>query len=232
MSDDGLRTLLAGLKAKRGYLLPHHGLMAVTAPNLLAAYDAAYTAMALDDRVLSHHDREFVWLGVLIATSEEIATHHLEKLRKAGGTDAEVRSCMALSATVCGFRAYRFVDAHWTQHLPGIDPKAEWGRAMLRAGEGAEERLLHMTACAIQVCNGDWTGLRWQLAQAYAAGIDEVELAEAISLTMFPASVPNFVTAAQVWMTMIREGELQASEPFRDWAMMSGQGGHGVSADD
>lgn len=231
MSDDDLATRLEGLRTKRGYLLPHHGLMAVTAPDLLAAYDATYTALALDDRILSHHDREFVWLGILIATKEEIATHHIEKFLKAGGTNEEMRACLRLSAAVCGFRAYGFIDAHWRTYLPGIDVKAEWADAVLRAGEGAEPRLIHMTACAMLVSNGAWEGYRWQLRQAYAAKVDERELAEAVSLTMFPASVPFFVTAAQVWMEMIRSGDLDASPAFRNWAMLSGQGGHGRSDD-
>jgi hypothetical protein len=44
---------------------------------------------------------------------------------------------------------------------------------------------------------------------------------------MFPASVPYFVTAAKVWLAMIRAGELDASPAFREWAMLSGQEGHG-----
>ena len=36
--------LLSVLRVKRRYLLPHHGLMAVAAPELLTAYDATYTA--------------------------------------------------------------------------------------------------------------------------------------------------------------------------------------------
>ncbi len=80
--DIGAR--LQALKAKRGYLLPHHGLMAVTSEKLLAAYDAAYTALALDMRVLNVHDREFVWLAILIATDEALATHHIPKFQKAG----------------------------------------------------------------------------------------------------------------------------------------------------
>ena len=31
---------LAELKTKRGYLLPHHGLLAISSPALLTAYDA------------------------------------------------------------------------------------------------------------------------------------------------------------------------------------------------
>lgn len=227
MSEDGLAERLAAIKAKRGYLLPHHGLMAVTAPGLMAAYDAAYTELALNDRLLSHHDREFVWLGILIATREEIATHHIEKFRKAGGSDAELSAVLRLSAAVCGFRAYGFVADHWRAHVAPVDPEAEWAEAVVRAGDGAEARLVHMTAAAMQVANGAWDGFRWQLRQAYAAGVDEAELAEAVSLTMFPASVPYFVTAAKVWMEMIRAGELAASPAFREWATMTGQGGHG-----
>lgn len=225
--DEDLAARLAGLKAKRGYLLPHHGLMAVTAPRLLAAYDAAYTALALEDRRLDHHDREFVWLGILIATKEEIATHHIEKFRKAGGSDGELRAVLRLSAALCGFRAYGFVADHWRAHFPGIDPEAEWADTVRRAGEGAEPRLVQMTAAAMQVANGAWDGFRWQLRQAYAAGVDERDLAEAVSLTMFPASVPFFVTAAKVWLEMIRAGELDASPAFREWAMLAGQEGHG-----
>lgn len=226
MNDD-LTERLAGLRAKRGYLLPHHGLMAVTAPRLLAAYDAAYTALALEDRVLSHHNREFVWLGILIATREEIATHHIEKFHAAGGTDAETRALLRVAAAVCGFRAYGFVAARWAAHLPGLTPEADWAEALHRAGDGAEARLVHMAACAMQVANGEWEGFRWQLRAAYAAGVPEPELAEAVSLTMFPASVPFFVTAAQVWLEMIRAGDLDASPAFRAWAGMTGQAGHG-----
>jgi alkylhydroperoxidase/carboxymuconolactone decarboxylase family protein YurZ len=222
-----LATRLAVVKKKRGYLLPHHGLMAVSAPRLLEAYDATYTALALDDRRLSHHDREFVWLGILIATKEEIATHHIEKFCNAGGTDAELRAVLRLSAAVCGFRAYGFVADHWRAHFPGIDPEAEWAEAVRRAGDGAEPRLVRMTAAAMHVANGAWDGFRWELRQAYEAGVDERDLAEAVSLTMFPASVPYFVTAAKVWLEMIRAGELDASPAFREWAMLSGQEGHG-----
>lgn len=227
MSDDDLTRKLTALRDKRGYLLPHHGLLALTAPSLLTAYDAAYTALALDDRVLSHHDREFVWLSILIATDEEIATHHIAKFRAAGGTDDEIRAAVSLTATVCGFRAYRFASHDWAAHLGNIDFRADWNRAVLAAGQGAEPRLCHLAACAVQVCNARWHGLRWQLAHAYAATVPEAELAEAISLTMFPGSVPHFVTAAGIWKDMIAAGDLPGSDAFRIWADMPGQGGRG-----
>ena len=77
MTPDELSRRLAPIQAKRGYLLPHHGLLAVTSPNLLQAYDQLYTAIALDPKTLSVRDRELVWLAVLIATDEALATHHI-----------------------------------------------------------------------------------------------------------------------------------------------------------
>ena len=229
-TPETLTERLAQVHARRGYLLPHHGLMALTAPRLLEAYDATYGALALDDRVLSHHDREFVWLAILIATDEAIATHHIPKFLNAGGTAAEIEAIMALTAATCGFRAYGFVQAHWRPHMPGIEPEALWQAALGRAGAGAEARLVQLAAMAVQACNAEWTGLGWQLRAAYAAGVPEAEMAEALSLTMFPGSVPHFVEAARVWREMIVAGDLPASDAFRAWAFLSGQEGHGGSA--
>lgn len=225
-TPEDLAARLADVRAKRGYLLPHHGLMALTAPDLLQAYDAAYTALALADRVLSHHDREFVWLAILIATDEAIATHHIPKFRAAGGTAAEIRAVLSVTSTVCGFRAFRFVKDHWAAHFPELELEEDWRFCVERAGQGAEPRLVHMAATAVQVCNGAWDGLEWQIRAAYAAAVPEADLAEAISLTMFPGSVPYFVEAAKIWRELILRDEVPASPAFRSWAELTGQEGH------
>ena len=67
--------VLRSLHEKRGYLLPHHGLLAISSPKLLDAYDATYTHMTLTDRVLSLYEKEVIWLIILVSTSEAIATH-------------------------------------------------------------------------------------------------------------------------------------------------------------
>ncbi|VVT26688.1 carboxymuconolactone decarboxylase family protein [Rhizobium sp. EC-SD404] len=226
-SPDDLEQQLAGLRDKRGYLLPHHGLMALTAPKLLEAYDAAYTALALDDRILSHHDREFVWLAILIATDEAIATHHIPKFRAAGGTDAEIKAILSVTAFLCGFRAYGFTERHWATHLPEINVEASWDSALHRAGQGADMRLVHLAGLAVQTCNGEWDGLAWQLRAAYRDDVPEFEMAEALSLTMFPGSVPYFVEAARVWRELIVSGSVEASASFKAWANFAGQEGHG-----
>lgn len=220
-----LAELLSGIRAKRGYLLPHHGLMAITAPALLEAYDAAYTQIALADRVLDHHDREFVWLAILIATDEAIATHHIVKFKAAGGTDAEIEVIMTVSALALGFESYRFVNKNWLGHLPGCDPREIYLRALRHAAGNVPMRLVHMATAAIFVCKAGWDALALQIVAAYDAAVPELDLAEAISLTMFPGSVPHFVEAARVWRELIVSNKVTASPAFREWADLSGQGG-------
>lgn len=216
---------LENIRAKRGYLLPHHGLMAITSPRLLDAYDAAYTAMALDDRILSHHDREFVWLAVLIATEEVQATHHIAKFRDAGGSDEEVEVILALAALSLGFGAYRFVDRHWRGHLATIKPHAIYLDTLRGVARDVPMRLIHLAAASVHVCKAAWDALELQIVAAYDAGVPEAELAEAMSLAMFPGSVPHFVEAASVWRGLIAARKVDASPAFREWAAMSGQGG-------
>jgi len=217
---------LRAIRAKRGYLLPHHGLMAVAAPDLLEAYDETYTALTLTERVLSRHDHESVWLAILIATDEALATHHIPKFRKAGGTDAEFGQILSLTAFVLGFPAYRFIDRHWRAHWPDMDLAASYGQAFDAAARGFDPQLAQLCAIAVHTCRGAWDGLEWQLCEAYARQVGETGIAEALSLTMFPGSVPYFVEAAAVWRKLIVDGRVEASDAFRDWAQLSGQGGY------
>jgi alkylhydroperoxidase/carboxymuconolactone decarboxylase family protein YurZ len=224
---EALAARLAAVKARRGYLLPHHGLMALAFPKLLEGYDAAYTAMALDDRVLSHHDREFVWLAVLAATDEALATHHIAKFRAAGGTDAMVGAAFAAAALAIGAEAFDFAATRWGRQLAPFDARGAYLAACRRvAGDEAPMRLVHLAQLAVQVCRAQWLPLRWQIEAAYADAVPEDEVAEALSLAMFPGSIPRFVEACGVWRGMIAEGAVAASARYRAWAEMTGQGGY------
>jgi len=226
MPDNDLPQLLATVRDKRGYLLPHHGLMAASMPRLLETYDTFYTAMTLTPRTLSRHEHEYVWLAILIATDEARATHHLPKFRAAGGTDEELATILALTALAKGCSAYRFVNDHWGPHLPDFDARARYLDAFRQAAADAPRHLAHMAAAAVFTCLGDWQLLAWQICAAYADDLDEAALAEALSLTMFPGSVPHFVEAADVWRNLVLEGRVTASPGFTAWARLSGQGGY------
>lgn len=230
MSDNHLAKLLAAVREKRGYLLPHHGLMAASMPELLTAYDDLYTAMTLTPRQLSRHDHEYVWMAILMATDEARATHHIPKFFDAGGTHEELGSLLALTALARGGAAYCFVEEHWRGHLPEFEPRAHYLNAFRQVAGGAPPRLAHMAAAAVFTCMANWTLFCWQLCAAYEDGVDETEFAEALSLTMFPGSVPYFVEAAGVWRDLILAGRLKASPGFTAWAQLSGQGGYDEAA--
>lgn len=231
MSDSQeLADRLRRLREKRGYLLPHHGLMAISAPGLLDAYDATYSALALEPRVLSRHDHEFVWLATLIATNEALGTHHIARFRAAGGTVAEIESVLGLTALALGVGAYGFVDRHWMAHLTGLEPERAYLAAFRRAVGSTPPRLAHLAATVVHTCRADWQALEWQICAAYADRVPEPELAEALSLTMFPGSVPHFVEAARVWRGLIVADRVSASPDYRAWAALAGQGGYDAAA--
>lgn len=139
----GMERRLAEVRAKRGYLLPHHGMLAIAAPGLLAGYDAAYTALALTPRIMAERPKEFIWLAVLTACDEGIATHHIAKFRNSGGTDAEIELAVRLAAfaegasrspsrhggTTCRpTTARRPIARRWTPCRPAAGSPAGWSR--------------------------------------------------------------------------------------------------------
>lgn len=226
MQQDELDRYLQQVREKRGYLLPHHGLLAISNPRMLAAYDELYTLLALTPGKLTRRDHEFVWMGVLIAMDEILGTHHLKRLHDAGGTDADLAAALAITALAKGCSAYHFVNDHWLPHLPGFAPRDHYLDTFRLVAGDTRLPLAHITACAVHTCTANWPALRWQLEAAYADGVDEHELAEGLSLTMFPGSVPNYVEAAGVWREVIAAGRVQASPEFATWARLSGQGGY------
>ena len=83
-----------------------------------------------------------------------------------------------------------------------------------------------MTACALHTWSGNGRALEWQIEAAYHSGVSESELAEALSLAMFLGCVPYYERLAEVWRQMIVNSAVPASDPFKQWAEISGQGGY------
>ena len=225
---DDVRGKLAQIRAKRGYLLPHHGLLAVAEPTLLEAYDATYTAMTLNERALELRDKEIIWLTILVSTGEAIATHHIDRLKQGGGTQADLEAAIALAAWSDGAPRFEFVEAHWGPHLDSYGPIQAYRRGLdaLLQAQPVEPVVAEMALAAAHQCHRRWFWVREHLRGAYANGCDERALAEALSLAMFPGGVPNFVDACDHWRQLIADGDVEASAPYRAWAEMSGQGGY------
>lgn len=224
--DDDLAASLETVRSKRGYLLAHHGLMALSGNGLLEAYDALYTRLTLTPGHLSRHEHEFVWMAVLTSIDEPLGTHHIPRYLEAGGSREEFAAILAVTALAKGVACYQFVERHWLPHLPAMEPEAAYRDAFERAAAGAPLPLAHMAGAAVHMCQGNFDALAWQIRAAYAAGASEQGLAEALSLAMFPGSVPYFARAAEVWRRLITDGEVEASAAFRAWASLTGQGGY------
>lgn len=225
VSTKSLIERLSAVRAKRGYLLPHHGLLAIADGDMLAAYDQLYSLIAYKQRALSRHDAEFVWLAILIATDEALASHHIKKFRDAGGEAKHIEAAMRLAAIGLGTGAFGFVASHWLPHLPDIDPARAYDRAVKLMAGAVRPRIAHLAMVAVQTCRADWRALEWALIAARRARVPEAEIAEALTLAMFPGSVPYFVEACGVWRKLIAERRVPASAMFRAWADMPGQGG-------
>ena len=70
MTDYDPLAALSDIHAKRGYLLPHHGLMAISDARSAGALRLTLLHACTEERHLSRHAHEFVWLGVLISCEE------------------------------------------------------------------------------------------------------------------------------------------------------------------
>ena len=221
---------LSAVRAKRGYLLPHHGMLAIAAPALLAGYDAAYTALALSPRHMHERPKEFIWLAVLTACDEAIATHHIAKFRAAGGTDSEIELAVRLAAFAEGAPRFAFAAEKWGHHLPQYDRETAYRAALdtLQAGSGVSRALVEVAMVAVHTTRKGWWEVAVHIRGAYAEGVPELELAEGMSYAMFPGSIPNFVDACGVWQGLIARGEVPASESFKIWgADAANQAGFG-----
>lgn len=77
---------------------------------------------------------------------------------------------------------------------------------------------------ATHACLAQWEEVAIHIRGAYAEGFPEAKLAEALSLVMFPGSVPHFVEAARVWRDLARSGAIPASPALRLWASIDQSG--------
>lgn len=225
---DEVEEMLNGIRVTRGYLLPHHGLLAVTSPTLLDAYDASYSALTLKNRHLDEQAKEFVWLAILASTHTAIGTHHIRRWRDSGGSDEALEVALKLAAYSHGVAVFPFVQEHWTAHLPDQDPVQLYrdGIVGLVSGATVPAGWIEIALAAVHMGRQQWWAYEVHVRGAYEAGVLEGELAEALTFAMFHCGAPNFVNACEKWRHLILAGDVVATEPYRAWAEMPGQGGY------
>ena len=127
-------------------------------------------------------------LSVLISCEESLGSHHVKRFLDAGGDAAHLGLATAISAMASGSDGYVFVEDHWVPNLPAVNPREQYLAAFGQLIGPVLPALAHMTASAVHTCSGNWRALKWQSEAAYQAGVNELELAEALSLAMFPGA--------------------------------------------
>ncbi len=221
-----VRDTLAALRDERGYVLPHHGLMAAALPALHAAYRATYRTLTLDRHHLSPLERECVWLAILVACDEAVGTHHVALFRRHGGDDRQAGAVFRQTSWAMGADGLGFVTQAWATQFPGFDAAHSLldGAAALNASGDLPDATARLLRLAVHAARGNLWALGVELEAAYAARLDERWIAEALSLIIWPRGVNPFVRAADVWLTLLRSGRVAASPPFAAWAEAAGQG--------
>lgn len=215
------RDLLAALeaaRARRGWLLPHHGLFRLLSRDFAEAYEAAYGSLALREIALEPAEKEFVWLVIVATVGSPTAGHHLRRHRDAGGGTAGVEAALRVAAFAAGRGRFDFAAESWAAALPGWDAAVSEDAAfgeLLRGTPPSRAALGLLAACTAR---RDSIGVERALRRAVAAGCAEAAMAEAMCLTVQPAGLPNLVHAAGIWQRLIAAGEVPASPAFRAWA--------------
>lgn len=223
-TPDTLRARLEQLAARRGFLLPHHGALAAGAPDLHETYLRMYDALTVTPRVLDAHERECVWLGILVIVEEHVGTHHLELFRQAGGTDAEAEALIGLTAQAPSLAAFRFAAESFPDHLPALDPAQAYARVVEALRGPVPDALAHLVLLAVQAARGDAGGIAHHLRAGYALRVPEAAMVEALSYLIWPRGVNCFLDACAVWHGLMAAGEVEPSPRFAVWRDMPGLG--------
>lgn len=97
------RKLLAGMRAKRGYVLGFHELLAEHLPDVLEKYDAYYSQTWLTENILDPKTKELVAIGIHAAVLEREGLEiHMKRAVAAGATEPEVVEAFLLAAIPAG----------------------------------------------------------------------------------------------------------------------------------
>lgn len=102
-SSDRARELLERMRARRGYVLAFHELLAEHLPEVLEAYDAYYSRIWLTRNVLDARTKELVAIGIHAAVLEREGLEiHMRRAVEAGVTEPEIVEAFTLAAIPAG----------------------------------------------------------------------------------------------------------------------------------
>lgn len=204
--------------------MPHHGVMALSAPDLLAAYDVVYKVTKLDHAVLTPLEKNFIWILIVAVQQIPLGGHHVKDFVTAGGTIRQVETAAALAGFLIGARGLRTIATSWQDAAPGVQFDAAYRRT-IEAINGAADKplpkgLLELALAAAQSCRQDWNRVADHLRAAKEVLVPDNAIAAALSVLLLPCGSPVFVQACTVWRDLVRSSTITASEPYKYWAAL------------
>ncbi|GGG17867.1 hypothetical protein GCM10010964_02590 [Caldovatus sediminis] len=223
-TPEDVRARLEETRARRGYPLPHQGAMAAALPELQDAYAAMYRALTLGPRHLSPFEKEFVWLAILIGCEGHVGTHHVRLFRETGGTERRRRSRSGSPHWRPGREASPCSAATGRATSPGSPRRAPTSPARSGCLPAVTGRA-RPAVIGVHAARAERWGLAVEIEAAYARGVAEPKMAEAMSLAMWPAGVNRFLEACEVWLGVMRSDRVHPSPSFRAWANMPDRDG-------
>lgn len=206
--------VLAAVRAKRGYLLPYHRLLAATDPQLLAVYDRWYERLTLSRRSLSATEREIVWIALVAVTRQQVGGLHLARGRDAGLSPRQIAACVELAAASDTWPTLAFAAEAWPAFYPEDGARARYLAVMEAAAGDLPDAAAHLAAAVCQAVHERWRPFAWHLEAAFARGAAVDDVAESLSFLIHHNGAPKLVAACEAWQHLAAAGRVPA--PFAD----------------
>ncbi|MGP3929059.1 carboxymuconolactone decarboxylase family protein [Nonomuraea sp. KM88] len=198
---------LARIRAERGYTLSYHEIYARTEPGFLDAYTRLYRSFTLDARHLSARERELIWVGLLVADEEAVGTLHVERGFEAGLTTDEMAQAVAVAGAVAAWRPIFFAARSWAHALP-MDGHERYAALLAAAAPGLSEREVDLIAVVVHAVHQQEDPFLHHLDRLYAAGVEERDVAEAISYLLLPRGANALLWATDLWLAAVDSGRV------------------------
>jgi alkylhydroperoxidase/carboxymuconolactone decarboxylase family protein YurZ len=205
MTEKG-REILASVEAKRGYTLPYHRMMAASAPDLLAAYDAFYEQLTLVPRVLTAVERETVWAGLLAAAREVHGSIHMTRAEKAGMDRSDILRAVAIAAVAEAWEVFSFSGEHWAAWARADEVEQRYLDLFEAARGDLAPKLAHLVALVCHGASRREKAMLLHLRGAFEAGIQADEVAEGLSYMIIPCGGNTLIEAVHYWEKAAKAG--------------------------
>jgi 4-carboxymuconolactone decarboxylase len=196
--SDGAK-LLEEMLAKRGYLLSYHRMLAASDAQLLANYDALYTRLTLDQRVLTPVERETVWIALIATTREKYAVFHFDRATAAGMDDDAISDAVAVAAACESFDAMQRAQVAFVKWVPESRAMKRYLRMFDVARGSIPPATAEISAVVCHAAHRNADGMRVHLARAFEHGASREQLAEGLSYVLLHRGGPTMIDAVNCW---------------------------------